>query len=218
MSVATSYGPAGYLSRYAPTGNRGLGDIFSDLAAAANAVDAYQQAGSIGPWLSGQVVQFRSLPYATLPAIRAQIAAVRRVLTANNVQSSSAGAPLNQADLLLNDVQQNYPAVSRQVDTLMLTLMPVLPKIYAGNYDNQVVSVLASNASNILSAIHGVNDALDKVSEAQQMAQNATQNPSLSADVRGQAMSALASASSMGWLKLAAAGLIGLVVVKAVMK
>lgn len=194
-----------------------IGDILADLRALAEASSSYQQTGSIGDWLRTTLAEFRGLP-AALTTLQDQVSRVNAVFTANNAQASEAAQALREASVLIDAARTAYPAASLDVDQVTAAIAPVLPKLYAGTYDNQVLGVLASNGGALASTTHEVTDLISKRDQAQALLQSAVSSPSVSATTRNDALTALASVGTTEWLKIGVGLLIGFVIIRSVMK
>ena len=192
-----------------------LGDIFADIRALADASGTLSSTGGLGPWLSKQLGEFRALP-GTLSQIVAQARAVRQVLAPSGV--SSALDSVNDAEAIASGAQAEYPAVAQNVNGLMVALVPVMPKINAGQYDADVISTLLRSGVDIVGTIHRVNDLLAKRDDARNALQSAVMNPTVPENVRGDALSALSTSGSMGIVKVLVVLGIGYVIVNKVIK
>lgn len=190
-----------------------LGDILDDLNTLASATSSYGDTGSLGPWLSQQLTAFNQLP-STLPILKQQVANVQQVLTAGGAANTAASDDVMRAATLVAGVEQNYPAAAQQVNTLTVHLLPIMPKLYQGQMDGDVVGLLIQHGTEILATLHVVTSLLADRDNATVLVQQAAADPTLSPTLRDQAMSALANASGSAWLKYAIAGGVAWVVLR----
>lgn len=189
--------------------HRPLGDLISDLSSLATASSAYRESGSIGPWLGAQLTAFRQLP-ASVTTLTRQIASVRQVV-GNTTNVAEAAA-------ITDRIQQDYPAVAQRVNAITLSLAPVMPKLYAGTYDGDVVAALVSSGPSLIGTVRAVTDLLAKRDQANTLLQTAATNPTLAPDVRDRALQALAGVSWGNVLKPVALLGIGYLVIRSVFK
>lgn len=190
-----------------------LGSVWDDLQAIAGAYQSYQNTGSVADWLSSQMAAFRAVP-GSLPGLQQQIANVKPIVAS----SASATAALDTAAATISSVQSRYPAVSARVNALMGTLLPILPQLRSGTFDAQVASVLGAQGVDIASTIHDATAIIGDRDAAATAIQDAVTNPDLSVSVRDKAIAALHAAGSAEWWKVAAAAVIGFVIIRSVMK
>lgn len=190
-----------------------IGSIWDDLQTVAGAYQSYQTTGSVADWLSAQMSAFRGVP-ASLPALRQQIANVTPFVAT----SASATAALANASARVTSIESRYPGVASRVNTLMGTLLPILPQLRSGTFDAQVASVLGSQGIDIASTVHDATSIIADRDAVATAIQDAATNPELPASVRDKAIAALHSASGMEWWKIALAAGLGWLVIRAVMK
>lgn len=190
-----------------------IGDFVADL----NAIAGASQSGSIGQWLTTQLADFRRLP-GSVSMLRAQIDRVNAVLARDGAQGTGAGQAVRDAATLTERITARYPSVSARVDQVTAAIAPVLPKLYTGTYDAEVVGALLTSGTDIIGTVRQVSGLLATRDEAQQLLQDAVNNPSLPAATRESAWAALTSAGAGNWLKIGAGLLMGYVIIRAVMK
>lgn len=188
---------------------RRLGDIVSDIATIASAAGSYKDSGSIGPWIASQLTAFQQLP-SSLAVLNGQVTNLAKVLP-NSLD-------VREAKALAEDIGQRLPSVQAQVQAITVALGPVMPKIYSGTYDGDVLSALASHGANVIGTLSAIGDLLAKRDTAQSKLQSAVTDPTLSPSLRDKAIQALSSAGYSGVLKAAALLGIGYVIIRSVMK
>lgn len=174
-----------------------IGSIVDDLRALAAATSSVADNNSIGPWLADQLQQFNALP-ASVKTLQDQVARASAVLT-------SAGGPVGEPAQLLRDASDNlaqitvsYPGVKAQVDRVTQALLPVMPKIYAGNYDNEVTQALLSNGADVLATLHSIASLLGRRDQAQIALQRAVTSPTIAPTLRDQLLAAMQSGGGLG--------------------
>lgn len=184
-----------------------IGDLVADLNAVALASNSFRETGSIGPWLAQQLADFRKLP-PSLDTICGQADAVSRVLSERGSANTPAGQAVREAYRLAEQAKAQYPGVSVKVDTVTAAIAPVMPKIYAGTWDSDVIAALLRSGGDVALTIHKMTDLIGKRDEAQRLLQEAVTNPTLPSETREAAWSALTSGGT-GMTMLRVALLLG---------
>lgn len=193
-----------------------IGDLLADVQAAALASDSFRASGSLGPWLAQQLAEFRRLP-ASLDSLCTQADAVARVLAERGAATTPAGQSVQDAYRLAQSAKAAYPAASLKVDQVTAAIAPVMPKVYAGVWDADVIGALLRSGVDVVSAVHTMTDLIGKRDEAQRLLQEAVTNPGLPSDTRDAAWSAMSRSDvAMTAVRIGAFLLTGYVVVKAI--